>query len=391
MQRLIDAWFDMGRPYRPTLYRARTRDGWKLALYRYEPDPGSHRTPVVLCHGMTSNRWDMDGPGRLSLARYLAKEGYDVWNVELRGAGRSTRPTWWNGKSYNWRFEDYVQHDAPSVLQTVLRETGSRQVHWVGHSMGGMIAYALLMTPAHRKIASAVTVGSPTMSDVGHPLLDFGVPYRGLLRYVPRRLPLGIAARLGAPFAPLLTRTLHASIAELGWHPGNADAKLLRSLMLTAVDDLPASLLREFARWYDNKAMRDRYALFDFTDHLERITTPLLIIAGSHDRLTPARDLERVHRAVSSPQKEFRIIGKTHGAAHDYSHADLILGLHAPDDVYPLILGWLEKQRRKRNPRRRTRKKTAAKRSGPRLRVVSHRRQETVPEVGATPIPKSFG
>lgn len=382
MQRLIDAWFDIGRKNPPTVYRARTRDGWKLALYRYRTARSGHKTPVLLCHGMTSNRWDMDGPGRISLARFLAREGYDVWNVELRGAGRSTRPTWWNGKRYDWSFEDYVQHDAPSALQTVLRETGAAHVHWVGHSMGGMIAYALLMSPAHRKIASAVTVGSPTMSDVGHPLLDFGLPYRSLLRFIPRRLPVGLAARIGAPLTPLLSRALDKSIAELGFYPGNADTKLLRTLLLTAIDDLPASLLQEFARWYDNKTMQDRYALFDFTEHLERITTPLLIIAGSHDHLTPVRDLKRVYRAVSSPAKEFRIVGKKHGAKHNYSHADLILGLHAPDDVYPIILRWLEKQRRNRSPRRRSSKRAATKRPAPRLQVVPRPRQDTAPEAG---------
>jgi len=162
MQRLIDAWFELGREQRPHLSYTRTHDGWRLALYRYTPQRRTHQTPVLLCHGMSSNRWDMDGPGRVSLARYLVKRGYDVWVVELRGAGRSTRPTWWNGKRYDWRFEDYVQHDGPAALRKVLRETGARQVHWVGHSMGGMIAYALLMSPVHHKIASAVTLGSPT-------------------------------------------------------------------------------------------------------------------------------------------------------------------------------------------------------------------------------------
>src|SRR5205085_2371515 len=104
--------------------------------------------------------------------------------------------------------EDYVYHDAPAALHTVLRETGARQVHWVGHSMGGMIAYALLISPVHKKIASAVTLGSPTMSDVGHPLIDFGLPYRGLLRLLPGRVPIGIAARCAAPFAPLAARLL---------------------------------------------------------------------------------------------------------------------------------------------------------------------------------------
>ena len=363
MQRFIDAWFERDRAERPRLYSAWTRDGWRLALYRYAARRGSHRTPVLLCHGMSSNRWDMDGPGRLSLARYLNRRGYDAWVVELRGAGRSTRPTWWNGKRYNWTFEDYVYHDAPAALQRVLRETGARQVHWVGHSMGGMIAYALLVGPVHQKIASAVTLGSPTMSNVGDPLLDFGLPYRGLLRFLPGRVPIGTLARLGAPFAPLLADFLSRNIAELGWWTGNADVRLLRTLMLTAVDDLPVSLLREFARWYDTKRMVDRYHMFDFTEQLERISTPILIIAGNKDKLTPVRDLEEVYRRVAAPDKVFRIVGKSHGATHDYSHADLVLGLHAPDDVYPVVAEWLD-QHRQVAPK--------AKRAGrPRLHVVA--------------------
>jgi pimeloyl-ACP methyl ester carboxylesterase len=345
MQWLIDAWFERQREVQPRTYWARTRDGWNLALYRYLPDRG-HRTPVILCHGMSSNRWDLDGPGKLSLARYLLRRSFDVWVVELRGAGRSTRPSWWNGKRYDWTFEDYVTHDAPAILRTVLRETGSERVHWVGHSMGGMIAYAILMTPMHSKIASAVTLGSPTMSDVGHPLLDIGLPYRGLLRLAPSRIPVGTLARLGAPLAPVIQRWFGSSIQELGWHAGNADVDMLRQLMLTAVDDIPASLLREFARWYDTRAMSDRYAMFDFTDHLERVTTPMLIIAGSRDGLTPPRDLKHVFDRIGSRDKAFRIIGKEHGFAHDYSHVDLILGLHAGDDVFPLIHDWLEAHRR---------------------------------------------
>ena len=365
MRRLIDAWFELNRGERARRYFARTRDGWWLALYRHRPRRSSHHAPVLLCHGMASNRWDMDGPGRLSLARYLARHGYDAWVVELRGAGRSTRPNWWNGKQYNWTFEDYVHHDARAALQTVLRETGAQRVHWVGHSMGGMIAYALLMSPVHSKIASAVTLGSPTMSDVGHPLLDFGVPYRGLLRYLPGRIPIGMLARLGAPFAPLVARMLEPNIAELGWHPGNADITLLRTLMLTAVDDLPASLLREFARWYETKAMSDRYTIFDFTEHLERITTPILIIAGSKDELTPVRDLERVYKRIATRDKQFRVIGKAQGFAHDYSHADLVLGLHAPNDVYPLVLQWLDAHRRAAAPTQR----------GPHLRIAGAARR----------------
>lgn len=345
MQRLLDFWFSRDRTVRPRLYWARTRDGWWLALHRYAPEPGNHRTPVVLCHGMSSNRWDMDGPGQISLARYLYDRGYDVWVAELRGAGRSMRPTWWNGKRYNWSFEDYVYHDAPALLRVVLRETGAEQVHWVGHSMGGMIAYAILIGPLAKKIASAVTLGSPTMTQVGHPLLDVGIPYRGLLRLFPERVPVGTVARFAAPLAPWLARLLEKQIHELGWHEGNADVNLFRTLMLTAVDDIPCSLLREFARWYELRSMTDRYGMFDFTEHLERITTPILIVAGSRDGLTPVEDLRTVYERVRSRDKQFRVVGKATGATNDYAHADLILGLHAPQDVYPLIADWLEAHR----------------------------------------------
>lgn len=347
ISQVLSLWLDYGRDFAPTRYAARTRDGWQIALYRFPSAQHAHRTPVVLCHGMGSNRRNMDGPGRLSLARYLARRGYDTWSIELRGAGNSTRPTWWNGKRYDWTFEDYVHHDARAALRIVLRETAATQVHWVGHSMGGMIAYALLMSPAQAKIASAVTLGSPTMSQVGHPLLDFGIPFASLLRYLPARLPSGTLARLAAPAAALVSTIGPGkkALSELGFHENNIDPALLRTLMLTAVEDIPVSLLREFARWYETKSMSDVYAMFDFTEHLERIAAPLCVIAGSNDELTPARDLRRVYERVRSADKEFRIIGREHGFRSDYSHADLVLGRHAPDDVFPLVYAWLERHR----------------------------------------------
>mgnify|MGYP002624081369 FL=1 len=361
MSRLTSLWLDYGRSFAPKRFSARTRDGWNIALYRYPTGKHSHRTPVLLCHGMGANHHNMDGPGKLSMARYLARRGYDAWAMELRGAGNSTRPNWWNGKRYDWTFEDYVHHDARAALRCVLRETGAERVHWVGHSMGGMIAYALLMTPIQTKLASVVTLGSPTMSPVGHPLLDIGIPFAGLLRYLPPRLPSGTFTRLASPFASVILRFGQGTLSELGFHEGNVDRRLLQTLMLTTVEDIPASLLREFARWYETKTMSDRYAVFDFTEHLERIVNPLFIIAGNKDELTPARDLRYIYEQVSSSDKAFRVIGREHGFRSDYSHADLVLGLNAAADVYPLVYKWLEGHRAER---------ALQPSEGPHLRVI---------------------
>jgi len=341
--------FDLGarmpRPARTRTHWARTRDGWHIALHRYTPDRVGHGTPVVLCHGMGSNRFNMDGPGRVSLARHLHAAGYDVWLLELRGAGASRRRWQLPPVPYRWSFEDYAHHDAPAALRTVRRITGVPRLLWVGHSLGGMVAYATLMSPAADILAGVVTIASPGMSDVGHETLDAWVRLRRALRFAPPRIPSGTLACLGSPIAGPLSGLLARPIHDWGWHPDNFDLEVVRFMMRHGVEDLPASLLMEFARWYEAKRMSDRYDLFSFADHLERVRAPMLLVAGSQDRLTPPEDIEHVFERIGSKDKTFVVAGRRDGFAHEYSHVDLVLGRHAPEEVYPLIEEWLDEHR----------------------------------------------
>jgi fermentation-respiration switch protein FrsA (DUF1100 family) len=91
--------------------------------------------------------------------------------------------------------------------------------------------------------------------------------------------------------------------------------------------------------------MRDRYGLFEFSDHLERIRTPMLVVAGSQDGLTPAADIRRVYERIGSADKTYLEAGSGHGLSHEYSHVDLVLGRHAPDEIYPRVADWLEARR----------------------------------------------
>ena len=129
------------------------------------------------------------------------------------------------------------------------------------------------------------------------------------------------------------------------WHPDNFDAGIVRFMMRRGVEDLPRSLLIEFARWYEAKRMSDRYELFSFGDHLERIQAPMLVIAGSRDRLTPPADLERLVARLGSRDKSYFLAGHASGLAHEYSHVDLVLGRHAPDEIYPRVTEWLDAHR----------------------------------------------
>jgi pimeloyl-ACP methyl ester carboxylesterase len=325
-----------------TRHHAATRDGWRITLHHRPPRAKAHGAPVILCHGMGSNRYNLDGPGRTSLARFLQRRGYDVWVLELRGAGCSRRLLRIPLVPYRWSFEDYVQHDVPAALSLVRQLTGAEQVLWVGHSLGGMVAYASLMTPAADAFAGVVTLASPGMTDVGHETIDPWLRLRRLLRYAPARLPTKLLARLGSPLAGVLAASFAPLVRDWFWHPDNLDLDVVRFMMRHGVEDLPRSLLIEFARWYETKRMSDRYNLFSFSDELERVRLPMLVIAGSRDRLTPPADLERLVERIGSEDKSFFVAGHVGGLDHEYSHVDLVLGRFAPDEVYPRVADWLD-------------------------------------------------
>jgi pimeloyl-ACP methyl ester carboxylesterase len=326
----------------PSRHYAATGDGWRIALHHRPPPEGGHGAPVILCHGMGSNRYNVDGPGRFSLARFLHGRGYDVWVLELRGAGYSRRRLRIPPVSYRWSFEDYVQHDVPAALSLVRQLTGHERVFWVGHSLGGMVAYASLMTPAADAFAGTVTLASPGMTDVGHESLDRWIRIRHLLALAPARIPARLATQLAAPLAGLIASTFSTLVRDWFWHPDNFDLGVVRFMMRHGVEDLPRSLLEEFARWYDAKRMSDRYDLFSFADHLERIRVPMLVIAGARDRLTPPEDLKRLVSRIGSDDKTLLLAGHVGGLAHEYSHVDLVLGRNAPDEIYPRIAEWLD-------------------------------------------------
>ena len=122
--------------FRPDeVYRVPTPDGAAVALGRYHPRvPRRYAEPVILCHGLGNNRHTMDLDERHSLARYLARAGFESWVLELRGRGLAGGPI-------DATFDDQVIHDVATALETV-RSTGSREVLWVGHSKGGQIGRA---------------------------------------------------------------------------------------------------------------------------------------------------------------------------------------------------------------------------------------------------------
>src|SRR5688572_2454984 len=100
------------------------------------PPPAPTRGAVMLVHGFGQNRYTWHVPRR-SFANHLASHAWDVFNVDLRGHGRSGR----FGASSPSVFDEYIREDLPACIAEAARLSGHSRVFLVGHSMGGLIAY----------------------------------------------------------------------------------------------------------------------------------------------------------------------------------------------------------------------------------------------------------
>ena len=122
---------------------------------RWAGKPNGTLAPVLLIHGFGQNRYAWHLPSR-SLANHLARAGFDVFNLDLRGHGRSRHL----GARRSRGIDDYVDEDLPIAIEEVHRHVGQRPVFLVGHSLGGLVSYAA--APAlDGAVAGIVTLGSP--------------------------------------------------------------------------------------------------------------------------------------------------------------------------------------------------------------------------------------
>jgi pimeloyl-ACP methyl ester carboxylesterase len=312
-------------PFKPDeLYRVPTDDGAAVALGRYHAR-GERRyaEPVILCHGLGVNRFHMDFDERYSLARYLARAGFETWVMELRGRGLA-------GPCGESSFDDQAEHDVRCAVRTVL-STGAKEVLWVGHSKGGLTLYGHLARNPQAPVRAAVALGSPFTFAVQPGLKQFIQRVEPLLRLksVPIRRITGIAL-FGAPPGPL---TRYMMLAE------NMDPDVVRKALANMPSDISGGVVRQFAQWIST----DSFCMVDGTCYRKPLAgakLPVLLIAGSKDLLAPPLAVARAQEYLGGPVK-LMVAGRGHGFAEDYGHADLVLGRRAPDEIFPLVEAFL--------------------------------------------------
>jgi pimeloyl-ACP methyl ester carboxylesterase len=301
-----------------------TRDGWRIALHRYPGQGHGRRLPVICCHGLASNHIAFDVSPNVSLARHLARRGYDVMLVNLRGHGASER------RRLRWAFDDYVLHDVPAILDAV------GPAHWIGHSMGGIVALAYLARGGDA-LRSVVTVGSALDYSGSSSGFHRLVPLRSVLRFLPA-VPVRSIARASAR----LVGKVRSPYERFNVWSSNCDPRLFRRICERGFHPVSPPVMEQLATALMPGGLRS----LEGEPYLPRLAsvrrTQVLALAGSRDAQCPPSAVERTVAALGDAAT-IRVFGVEHGHRDHYGHFDLLMGRRARGEVYPHIDAWLDR------------------------------------------------
>lgn len=290
------------------------------------------RGTVLLIHGFGQNRYTWHISQR-SFANYLAALGWDVFNVDLRGHGRSRH----FGSSRPRQLDDYIRDDVPACVEEAIGLSGHKQVFLIGHSMGGLISYSVAGT--HRELVrGVVSVGSP---------YRFGLGSRTLLALSALASTATFTGIFdGNPPVPLRLFGKHFRAARglwdsqyfpfpvRAWFPGSVEDDVLDEYLERAFDRTSFSVALGIVRAGQEAALKSHDGLVDYGAAFRCSGVPVLVIAGSEDTLAPPESVRPAFDEAQTEDKTYRLF--------PLGHIDLVVGREAPATVWPAIAEWLE-------------------------------------------------
>ena len=248
-----------------------TLDGLPRLGLSVTPDLGDGRLCLFL-HGIGGNRrnWHRQ---LAAVAPHMRAAALD-----LRGYGTSTLGPRQTG------VDDYI-----AAIQRVADALGARRLVLVGLSYGSWIATSFATWHPDRLDGLVLSGGCTGMSEAG--------PEEREAFRLSREVPLN-AGQVPADFAPAVVKVLAG--------PHATDE--VRAELLASMSEIPASTYRDALTCFTNPLER-----FDFA----RLTMPVLMMTGEHDRLAPPAEIRgvagRIWDCAPHPDVRFEVIP---GAGH---------------------------------------------------------------------------
>jgi len=279
-----------GKHWAATPVTLQGRDGASFRVVDVMPAK-PRAAPVVVLHGMfTDRRFWLSDKG-VGLAGYLAERGHPVFIVQRRGLGDSP------ATDKRCGLDEHLQHDLP-VVQAHIAQQFPAPAFWLGHSFGGvMAARGVADTLDASKVAGLVLLAS--QFEVGKRALDWP--------------------------GNILTRAL---VRACGYLPA-------RAVGLGPVNE-PAAAAQDACRWVSDGQRKP-----DIKQSLQKITVPTLAISGAADTVDPTAGCKKLVAHFASKRVRFVRAGLADGFAQDYNHPGIVISKPAQAEIWPLIGDWM--------------------------------------------------
>ncbi|XAR55315.1 Triacylglycerol lipase [Bertholletia excelsa] len=349
-------------------HKVTTEDGYVLSVQRIPSgqsgEAGKSQPPVLLQHGllMDGMMWLLNTPEQ-SLPFILADNGFDVWLASSRGTRYSSKHVSLslNDSAYwDWSWDELMAYDLPATFQYVHDQT-EQNLHYVGHSLGTLIALAsfsrgqlidilrsaALLSP----IAYVGQMTSPLARNAADNFLAEALYWLGLYEFIPR----------GAPVVKLLTSVcqkpevvctnfltsftgqnccLNSSLVEvfLDYEPQPTSTKniihmsqMIRNGNITMYD------------YGDMKLNMQRYGqpsppVYNMTCIPNDL--PLFLSYGGRDALSDPNDVQLLLDILRDHDREKLVVQYR----DNYGHADYVMGFNAKQAVYDPLMTFFKLQ-----------------------------------------------
>lgn len=308
-----------------------TEDGWELELRRTvapeRVEAGRH--PVLFVPGYGMNNFILGyHPRGTSLEASLARAGFEVWSVNMRGQGgaRPARPS-----APSPSIAGFVGSDVPAAVDAVLAATHTQTggVVLAGCSLGGTVVYAYAGLSADERVRGLITIGGPLRWDETHPAVKllYSSPW------LAGRLHMKGARRLARIALPVAARL--PGVLDLYMNRKQVDLSAA-SQMVNTVDDLYPRINEEIARWIGRRDL-----VLDgrnVTEAVGKLEVPLLLVLANRDGIVPPGAVLPARAAWGSDAVEVLNVGTDD---EWYAHADLFISNRAPELVFDPLADWL--------------------------------------------------
>ncbi|MEH7072771.1 class III poly(R)-hydroxyalkanoic acid synthase subunit PhaC [Neobacillus drentensis] len=306
----------------------------KTKLYRYISDqPKKHKVPLLFVYALINKPYILDLTKGGSLIEFLVERGFDVYLLDWGSPGYEDR---------HMKLDDYIMDYIPRAVRKVLRKSQADEISILGYCMGGTITSMFAALHPELPIRNLIFMTSPfnfensgaygAMLDERYFDIDKVVGTLGVIP--PDMIDFGnkminpMATNLG-PFVSLVDRADNEKFIT--------SFKLLRKWLNDGIL-FPGEAYRQWIRdfYQKNKLIKGEMVIRGRKVKLENIKANVLNLAGKNDLIAPPHQVEALMDAISSEDKQFKVL--------PVGHTSITYGGQATKITYPTISDWLSER-----------------------------------------------